>query len=98
MARQIAASLSFLQSAKARCSLSLSLNRSNQQAPSNQLQQPVRRATTSPANNNQHERQLRRATGETAAHQQQRQQHTSEILASPFLSSPTKFEFKDGSQ
>ncbi|KAG5586435.1 hypothetical protein H5410_046869 [Solanum commersonii] len=56
------------------------------------------RATTSPANNNQHERQLRRATGETSAHQQQRQQRTSEILTTPFLSFPTKLEFKDGSQ
>ncbi|WMV46840.1 hypothetical protein MTR67_040225 [Solanum verrucosum] len=38
------------------------------------------------------------ATGETVTHQQQRQQRTSEILASPFLSSPAKFDFKDGSQ
>ncbi|KAH0678707.1 hypothetical protein KY284_019792 [Solanum tuberosum] len=78
--------------------LSLSLNCSSQRALSNQHQQPARRATTSPANSNQRERQLRRATGETSVHQQQRQQRTSEILASPFLSSPTKFEFKDGSQ
>uniref|UniRef100_M1DII1 Uncharacterized protein n=1 Tax=Solanum tuberosum TaxID=4113 RepID=M1DII1_SOLTU len=56
------------------------------------------RATTSPANTNQRESQLRRATSETAVHQQQRQQRTSKILASPFLSSPAKFEFKDESQ
>ncbi|KAG5612367.1 hypothetical protein H5410_023648, partial [Solanum commersonii] len=67
-------------------------------ASSKQSTSAARRATTSPANSNQRESQLRRATGEIAAHQQQRQQQTSEILASPFLSSPAKFEFKDGSQ
>ncbi|WMV40972.1 hypothetical protein MTR67_034357 [Solanum verrucosum] len=51
--------------------LSLSLNCSGQRAPSNQHQQPARRATTSPANSNQRDSQLRRATGETTAHQQQ---------------------------
>ncbi|KAG5595896.1 hypothetical protein H5410_037128 [Solanum commersonii] len=72
MMRQIAASFSSLQS----------------QAPSNQHQQPARRATSSPANINQRESQLRKAIGEIAVHQKQRQQRTSEILASPFLSSP----------